>query len=233
MIDDYPELSNDNSIAFKQLEAEFRKTFAQNADPEDNSWYSEALDYMSQTLAAAKALDISALSMYDTPNEIDPNHYYQFRRDVDSILVQIRVHYSRRAQEMSVGFNAAQKTKIHRCVCKIRKTIEESSVQVAKREKLFEIISMLSKEVDQPRTRFERFTDVARGLAGVSKEFEEEGARPWWKWFHSMMGIVHDAKENEQLQIPQSLEPKLIEAPRKALPKPKPKTNDFDDEIPF
>ena len=102
-------------------------------------------------------------------------------------------------------------------------------MSVAKKEKLFEIISKLTLEVDKPRTRFERFTDFARGLASVSREFEEEGMEPWRKWFQPMMGVIDDAKEAEQGQLPKPLEPKKIEGPRKLLSEPK--VN--DDEIPF
>ena len=227
MIEDYPELPDDNLLAFKQLEAEYRETFEKNWQTNEELWHSEVLHYMSQTIAAAKTLGIDALSDYNTPNDVNQNQYSQFRRDVDSILVQIRIHYSRRAKELSVGFTKTQKHRIHKLVDKIRKTIEESSVQIAKKEKLFEIISKLTKEVDKPRTGFERFADFARGLASVLNEMDEMNV---WQPFKMIMGVVNDAKESEQLKIPQPIDPKLIEAPKKALPDPKTRDN---DEIPF
>ncbi|UWR04360.1 hypothetical protein K3740_06675 [Ruegeria conchae] len=229
MIEDFPELSDDNYIAFMQLEAEFRTKFEKETGDEQGQWEYEAGDYMNRTIAAAKALDIDALSAYETTAEIDFARFNLFRRDVDNILIQMRVHHSRRSKAMSVGFTAEQKTKIHALVQKMRTAIEDSSAQVDKKEKLFKIIAKLSEEVDKPRTGLERFGDLARGLASVSRDVEEEGARPWWKWYQLAMGVVDDAKEAEP-QLPKPVEPKQIEPPRKELPKPK--TID-DDEIPF
>lgn len=235
MVDDIPELSDDNYIAFMQLEAEFRAQFDSISEEPNASWEYASADYMNKTLAAATALDIDALAAYEVTASLDYDKFTMFRRDVDNILIQMRIHHSRRSKALSVGFTTEQKTKIHALVSKIRETIEASSAHVDKKEKLFGIISKLSEEVDKPRTGMERFGDLARGLAGISRDVEEEGAEPWWKWFKALLGVVDDAKEAEP-KLPKPPEVKRIEPPRKQLPKPDSKGDyggGYDDEIPF
>ena len=75
-----------------------------------------------------------------------------------------------------------------------------------------------------------RFGDLARGLAGISKDVAEEGAEPWWKWAKLIFGEVNEAKDAEP-QLPKPNEVKRIEPPRKELPKPL--DRNLDDEVPF
>lgn len=233
MIEQYPEIPDDDYIAFMQLESEFRREFEENLKEEGPNFNYCAADYMNKTLAAAKALDIDALSIYEVNTRNRQNFsdlFTDFQRDVDNIIVQMRIHYSRRSRALSVGLTSAQKTKIHTLIEKIRREVESSTASIPKKEKLFEIIAKLSEEVDKPRTGLERFGDLARGLSGISKDVSREGAEPWWKWFKAAMGIVDEAKEAEP-KLPKPQEIKRIEPPRKQLPKPT--GSDPDDEIPF
>lgn len=113
---------------------------------------------------------------------------------------------------------------------KIRQLVESFDAVVSKKEKLFDILATLAKEVSKSKTKFERFADLARALAGLSRDVEKDGTEPWWPWFKVIMGVVDDAKEAEP-QLPKPPEIKRIEPPRKELPKPS--RSDFDDEIPF
>ena len=127
---------------------------------------------------------------------------------------------------LSAGFSEAQKTKLHALIEKMRSEVDQSGAHQDKKDKIFNILSILAKEVSKDRTGFGRFADLARALAGLSKEVEQEGAQPWWKWFKLAMGVVDDAKEKEPA-LPAPEEPKRIEPPKKQLPKPD------NDEIPF
>ena len=76
---------------------------------------------------------------------------------------------------MSVGLTETQKSKIHHFIEKIRGEVEESTAPDSKKEKLFDILGQLAKEVSKARTRYERFADLARSLAGLSGDIEREG----------------------------------------------------------
>jgi len=234
-MDYYDDLPEDTFDAFLHLEAEFRKELQEKIEHSDSNgnYTYDAADYMNKTLAAANFLEIGALTAYeiDTRNSSHFDATFtSFKRDVDKIIVQIRIMKSRRKGGMSVGLSSEQKTKIHALIGKIRDAIESSAATVPKKEKLFSILTRLAEEVDKHRTGFERFGDLARGLSGISREVAEEGAEPWWKWFKALMGVVDEAKESEP-QLPKLPETKRIEPPRKQLPKPK--GAEFDDEIPF
>lgn len=228
----YDDLPEDDHSAFMYLEAEYRRAFEGKIGEPDTNFEYLAADYMNQTLAAAKALNIEALSLYVVEQSRRDFHnvFIAFKRDVDSIVVQMRIHNSRRAKAMSVGLTVEQKTKIHALIEKIRSEIESSGANADKKEKLYAILANLAEEVSKARSGLERFGDLARGLAGISKDVEREGAQPWWKWFKLLLGVVDDAKEAEP-QLPKPPEVRKIESPRKELPKPN--RPDLDDEIPF
>lgn len=233
MTEDFPELPEDDLLAFMHLEAEFRKEYDGKVSDQDRNWAFDAADYMNKTLAAAKALGLGALSHHEVMHHDSRNfaeNFWIFLRDVDNVLIQIRVQGSRRAKGNSVGLTEEQKTKIHALIEKIRQAVEKSSAEVAKKERLFNILANLAKEVSKPRTALARVGDLARGLAGISKDVAEEGAEPWWKWAKLIFGEVDEAKEKEP-QLPKPEEIKRIEPPRKELPKPD--SSSLDDEIPF
>jgi len=229
---EYDGLSEDNQIAFLQLEQNFRKTFEEAIDQSDSSYAYHASNYMNHTIAAAKALGIDALSRYETISDTAAGFSYKFdsfKQDVDHVLVQMRIANSRRSRAFSVGLTSAQKTKIHGLAAKIRSEVEQSSASLEKKERLFKILADLSLEVDKPRTKFERLGDLARALSGLSKDVAED-QEGWWKWFKALMGIIDEAKEAEP-PLPKPTEVKKIEPPRKNLPKPD--QSNLDDEIPF
>ncbi|MFD3192038.1 hypothetical protein ACFMPD_17515, partial [Sedimentitalea sp. HM32M-2] len=185
MDEDFPDLPDDDNLAFMKLEAEFRSEYQSATEDQSGNWEFEAADYMNKTLAAAKALNVEALNNYSAAQHNSRGFgetFWLFFRDVDNVIIQMRIHGSRRSKLNSVGFTEDQKNKIHALIEKIRTAVEKSSAQVSKKEKVFDILGALAKEVSKPRTALARFGDLARGLAGVSKDVAEEGAEPWWKW---------------------------------------------------
>lgn len=237
-MDQYEELSGDDHIAFLQLENAFRREMESAAELSNSSWTYATADYMNKTLAAASALNIEALSNFSVNTRDGDAHqedFNDFLRAVDNIIVQMRIANSRRQSSMTVGLTEAQKDKIHHFIEKIRSEVEASTAPDTKKDKLFDILSDLSREVSKSRTNYERFADLARSLAGLSGDIEREGARPWWPWFEKVMGLLDDAKEAEP-QLPKPTEIKKIEPPRKGPSKPDGgygDERDLDDEIPF
>lgn len=230
----YEELSEDDHVAFLQIEKEFRGQMDIMLEERNGDWDHITAEYMNKTLAAASALNIDALDGFSV-NTRDADEHREnvgdFIRAVDSIIVQMRIMNSRARNSMTVGLTEAQKTKIHRLIEKIRAEVEGSSTPEGKKDKLFDILNNLAKEVSKNRTRYERFADLARSLAGLSGDVEREGARPWWPWFEKIMGLINDAKEAEP-QLPKPPDIKRIDPPRRELPKPS-GGRDLDDEIPF
>lgn len=222
MTDYFDELPSDPEAAFIFLEARFRADLDQIA-PSDVSDF-DLQTYISQTLGAAEALGINALSAYQGI-VIDQIEYAPFQHTVTKLITQLHIRSSVNRRMLSAGFTEEQKTKLHALIEKIRGEVDQSDAHQDKKDKIFNILSILAKEVSKDRTGFGRFADLARALAGLSKEVEKEGAQPWWKWFNLAMGVVDDAKEKEPA-LPAPEEPKCIEPPKKQLPKP-------DDETPF
>ena len=229
-MDPYENLSEDNHVAFLQLEKEFRNELEMAQEDRNSNWSYITADYMNKTLAAADALDVDALSGFSVNTRDDNEHsenFNDFLRAVDNVIIQMRIVNSRNRNAMSVGLTEAQKTKVHHFIEKIRGEVESSSAPDAKKEKLYDILAKLA--------RYERFADLARSLAGLSADVEREGARPWWPWFEKIMGLLDAAKEAEP-RLPKPPEIKKIEPPRKELSKPEGgygSGRDLDDEIPF
>jgi hypothetical protein len=233
LTDPYEVLSDDNHVAFLQLEREFRIEMEAAQEDRNSDWSEVTANYMNNTKAAAEALEIDALENFAINTRHFGDHrdnFNDFLRAVNSVIVQMRVANARSRKAMSVGLSEVQKTKIHHLIEKIRGEVEQSNSSDPKKEKIFDILSLLGKEVSKDRTRYERFADLARSLAGLSGDIEREGARPWWPWFEKIMGLIDDAKESEP-QLPKPPEIKKIEAPRKELPKPG--NRDLNGDIPF
>lgn len=238
----YDDLSEDNFIAFMQLEREFRLHFETETE-QGNNWDWYAPDYMNKVLAAAKQFEIDALSNYAVPygSKLDYEIFSTFLRDVDHVIVQMRIMHSRRVGRLKVGLSQEQKTRLHGYVARMRREIEKSLASDQKKDAILDILTKLDAEISKDRTAYDRFADLARNLAGLSREVAEEGAEPWWKWFKLAAGVVDEAKDQEP-KLPPTKDVKQISAPRKQLPKPSENSGygngggrrtDLDDEIPF
>lgn len=235
----YENLPEDDHVAFLQLEREFRNELEEMQENPNANWHYMTADYMNKTLAAANALGVDALSGFSVNTRDSNEHtdnFNDFLRAVDNVIIQMRIANSRTRNAMSVGLTEAQKTKIHHFIEKIRAEVETSTASNQKKENLYDILARLAQEISKDRTRYEKFADLARSLAGLSADVEREGARPWWPWFEKIMGLLDDAKEAEP-KLPKPPEIKKIEPPRKELPKPDAGYanggKNLDDEIPF
>lgn len=233
----YDNLPEDPQLAFVQLEIHFRKEAQHRIEQSDqgNEINEYQLQYINQVTVAARALGIEQLSAYEVP--FNDNQmwelYTRFRTDVENLVIEIRIHHSRRKRQFSVALEEPQKQRIRHYIDQIRQTVEESDCSQDKKDAVYKKLAELTLEIDRDRTRFEIVADGIRKLARLSGDVEREGAEPWWKWVKLVLSVVDDAKENEKgRSLPAPEEQKKLEAPRKDLPKPD-SARDLDDEIPF
>lgn len=236
-MDHFEDLPENDDLAFLALEREFRTKYEMETSENNNGWEYSARDYVNKTQATAVALSIGGLSPSITPKLKSENfhdEFWAFIREVDGVIIHIKISNSKRRRPMSVGLSAEQKAKLIGYIEKIRREVEKSDAVVGKKERIFEILGTLLVEIGKDRTRLEGFVDLSRTLAGVSKNFAEEGLEPWWKWVKAAFGIVDEAKQAEPM-LPKPEEQKRIEAPRKELTKSSESRSDQtdDDEIPF
>ena len=147
-MDPYENLSEDDHVAFLQLEKEFRNEMEMAQEDRNSNWAYHTADYTNKTLAAADTLGIEALSGFSVNTRNDNEHienFNDFLRAVDNIIVQMRIMNSRTRNAMSVGLTEAQKTKIHHFIERIRGEDEISTAPDAKKEKLYDILAKLAK----------------------------------------------------------------------------------------
>ena len=220
-------IPEDAPSAFVYLESVFRTDFENSIDAPNSNYEYYAVVYVNKVYAAALELDVEEiLEVKPTAiiRKFDHSEFEYFRRTVDAYIVRMSIRRSRSYRELSVGLSPIQKEKIHKLTARIRAEVDSSEASNEKKEAIFSILSKLALEVDQQRTKFGRFTDLMRGLVGISKETAEEGVAPWIKLMMQILGVVDDAKEAEP-RLPKPEEIKRIEPPREIK-------ND-DDVIPF
>lgn len=233
----YDDLPDDPQLAFAHLENHFREEAQTKIEQSDQGQEitEYQLQYINRVTAAARALGIDQLAAYEVPfNETNLwKIYSRFRTDVENLVIQIRIHHSRRKRQFSVALEGAQKQRIHHYIEQIRQLVTDSNCSQDKKDKVFKKLAELALEIDRDRTRFEIVADSIRKIAKLSGDVERDGAEPWWKWVKLIFGVVDDAKEKEpDSSLPAPEERKKLEAPRKQIPAPK-KGADLDDEIPF
>jgi len=194
MMNPYDDLSDDNFIAFLQLEREFREAF-ENQMEGGNNWEWHAPDYMNKVLAAAAEFEIDALKDHVVPEgkALDYDGFSTFQRDVEHVIVRMRIQLARRANSMRAALNSEQKAKLHGYVTKMRSEIDVSLASTGKKEAIFDLLAKLDAEIDKDRTGYERIGDLARHLAGLSGVVANDGAEPWWKWFKLFAGVIDEA----------------------------------------
>jgi hypothetical protein len=132
----------------------------------------------------------------------------------------------------SVALAPSEKTHLRAYADKIKDIIDKSSLQPAKKERLFDKINAFIAELDKDRTLLQKFNDVVLSLAHTGGEAAEE-LEPAWKWVKLAAAILGVRQEMEQTKLPAP--PKRIEPPKRRLPPPREKVGHFDmnDEIPF
>jgi hypothetical protein len=228
-------LPENPEAAFVYLVHRFRAKFEEATVDSDNgdAVAFHKMTYLNEVIAAAKALDIPGVQNYEIPE--NENHIWDFarivERDVEQLIVQIKINQSRDRHTYSVALSAAEKAKARHYVEKIKELVDAADCLAEKKDAIYKKLNELLTEIDRYRTRFEVVTEKIRTLARLSGEVERAGAEPWWRWVRLFFGVVDAAKEDESSRpLPKPTERKRLESPRKSLPTP---SNSFDDEVPF
>ncbi|WP_375572817.1 hypothetical protein ABWH92_05310 [Ahrensia marina] len=237
MDDIYDDLPDNPQLAFAKLESHYRQMAQDRIERSEQGGEIREyqLEYINQVIAAATACEIHELAAYEVPNdERDLWQYYtRLKRDVENLVIQIRIRGGRRNRRYSVALDGPQKERIHFYISQIREAVAASDISGDKKDAVFKKLAELGLEIDRDRTRFDRVADSIQKLGSLSKSTEQEVAAPWWRWVALFFGVVDEAKEREQQQsLPSPEERKKLEPPRRQLPQPN-RSDDIDDDIPF
>jgi hypothetical protein len=225
-------------MAFVRLERKFRAAYERNVEGSDsNGAYNHyTSEYMNHTVAAAKALGLDILSEFEIPSP-DGGDVYEtykiFRQEVDHFSVQIQIAHIRSGPKNSVALDSSEKKHLRAYADKIKDIIDKSTIQTAKKERLFDKINAFITELDRDRTPLQKFTDIVMTLSVTGADAAEE-LEPTWKWVKLAAAILGVRQETEQTKLPAP--PKKLEGPKRQLAPPKKgdsSRRNMDDEIPF
>jgi hypothetical protein len=239
--DKFSDLPAEPELAFVQLEREFRNDLTNSLEASESGNASDTyyLEYMNNTLAAARALNLDILKGWEVPSSDRQlwDAYRRFKSDVDHYTIQIRIHHSRRARGYSVALDSVTKQKIRHHLNQIKEVVDRLEVSPAKQEALYAKINALSEEVDRDRTKFEALAALSIEVASTGGEAARQ-LNPIREWIDSiarLVGLAKDA-ENARPTLPAPGERKRLEPPRRQLQGPEQLRvpgPDLDDEIPF
>jgi hypothetical protein len=107
--DELLDLPEDPELAFVECERKFREIAFKRLEQSDSYDASKSymLEYISNVVAAANALDCEYFDKYGIPTLADDIRpfYEQFLLDVSHLALQIRMRYARRIKRYSVALD--------------------------------------------------------------------------------------------------------------------------------
>jgi hypothetical protein len=231
--DPYEELPEDPEAAFLRLEAHFRadcdsRLAEAGRDERHDVIY---VDYIAQVLAAITELGLEAEFKSEVPSieNVDFNTYLNFNKDVMHYRTMLRIRRSLRSQGYSVQFDDNAKRKIHHHLDQVLEIFNKLEVEDTKREKLIDRLNDLQNEVNQRRTRFDRFAALTIEVSSVVGEAVEKSKL--LEILDAIGRVFWGAQTERQKQLPGPRDPKTLEPP-KPKPSQESKPRD-DDDIPF
>ncbi len=230
----YDSLPTDPEQAFLILEQVFREECENNIrrlrDDENPSIHH--VDYIAQVIGAIAELGLEANFSTDVPliEDVSPNTYLNFSKDVKNYCTRLQIRYGRRVQGFSVRFDTAAKATIHNYITKIREVVQKLEVDVPKKEALLKRLTRFAEEVDSDRTRLEAFGEVVLSVSSIAGQAAEK-LEPIRRWVDSIGNLINGAREVEQAtkQLPPVKLPKRIEVQKQSPSF----ARDLDDEVPF
>jgi hypothetical protein len=232
-VDPFDDLPDDPEDAFLVLEDHFRQecdTALRNASQDDRTDVIHVA-YISQVLGAITALGLEAEFKSEIPSieNVSYNTYLDFNKDVMHYRTVLRIRKSQRRQGYSVQFNETAKRKIHHHLDQVLEIFNKLEVEDKKREKLISRLNDLQSEVNQPRTRFDRFAALSMEVSGVVGDVAERSKVI--EILDAIARVFWGAQTEKQRQLPAPRQPKTIEPPKPRIEPRKP--SDMDDDIPF
>lgn len=230
--DPYHDLPEDPEAAFLRLEAHFKNECQQRLRETDSGDRTDVVyvDYIAQVLAAINALDLEAEFKTQVPSieDVDYNTYLNFNKDVMHYCTMLKIRNGKRTQGYSVQFDETARRKIHHHLQQVQDIFDKLEVDEKKRAKLASRLSELQREVDQPRTRFDRLAALLIEASSVVGEVVDK--TKILELLDSISRVFWGAQTEAQKQLPPPEKPKSIEPPKFT---PREKKVSFDDDIPF
>jgi hypothetical protein len=227
--DPFEGLPDDPEDAFLVLEEHFRDEcdLALKNSGRDDRTDVIYVAYISQVLAAITALGLEAEFKSEVPSieNVSYNSYLDFNKDVIHYRTMLRIRRSQRRQGYSVQFDETAKRKIRHHLEQVLEIFNKLEVDDRKREKLIEKLDDLRSEVNQHRTRFDRFAALTIEVASVVGEAVDKSKL--LELLDSVGRVFWGAQTEKQKQLPAPKQPKL-EPPKPKIDPPK-----ADDDIPF
>jgi hypothetical protein len=234
-VDPYEDLPDDPELAFLKLEAYFRARCDRLLEKADQNERTDIIyvDYIAQVLAAISALGLQGEFKSEVPSieDVDFNTYLNFNKDVMHYRTILRIRNSQRAAGYSVQFDDMAKRKIHHHLEQVLDIINKLEVEDTKRERLIDRLNDLQNEVNQPRTRFDRFAAFTIEVSSVVGEAVDKSKL--LELLDAVGRVFWGAQTDKQKQLPAPKQPKHLEPPRPKIEPPKNSAQDMDDDIPF
>ena len=159
------------------------------------------------------------------------NTYLDFNKDVMHYRTVLRIRKSQRRQGYSVQFDETAKRKVHHHLDQVLEIFNKLEVEDGKREKLISRLNDLQSEVNQPRTRFDRFAALSMEVSGVVGDTVERSKVI--EILDAIARVFWGAQTEKQKQLPSPKQPKTIEPPRPKIGTAKAPLSEMDDDIPF
>ena len=189
------------------------------------------MEFVSDVLGAAKALNIAEMIDWELPDPDDENLSYYFRRFSMATLhfvTEARLRNRMEDEPYSVGLDETGKRKIRHFVEQIKLAIEGACLPPEKHDSLMQKLNLFAREVDKARTGMQQFAAVYLAVCSTIGEGFEK-LEPARRWIDSTANLMGKVKGVEEIALPKPSAPtkKAISGPRETF------NQDLDDEIPF
>jgi hypothetical protein len=231
--DPFEDLPDDPEDAFLRLEEHFRQqcdSALRDAGQDERTDVIQVA-YISQVLGAITALGLQGEFKSEVPSieDVNYNTYLDFNKDVMHYRTVLRIRKSLRTQGYSVQFDETAKRKVHHHLDQVLEIFNKLEIEDRKREKLISRLNELQSEVNQPRTRFDRFAALSMEVSGVVGDAIERSKVI--EIMDAIGRVFWGAQTEKQKQLPAPQQPKTIEPPKPRAATRVP--SDMDDDIPF
>ncbi len=232
-LDPYEDLPDDPEEAFLKLEAHFhaecdRRLKAATQDDRTDVIY---VDYIAQVLGAINALELQGEFKSEVPSieDVSFNTYLNFNKDVMHYRTMLRIRRSQRDQGYSVQFDETARRKVHHHLDQVLEIFQKLDIDDPKREKLISRLNELQSEVNQRRTRFDRFAALTMEVSGMVGDAVER--TKIIDILDAIGRVFWGSQTEKQKQLPAPKQ-KKIEPPKPKVEERK-QPSEMDDDIPF
>jgi hypothetical protein len=230
--DPFEDLPDDPEAAFLILEEHFREECDVQLREAGQDTRTDVIHvaYIAQVLGAITALGLEAEFRSEVPSieNVTYNTYLDFNKDVMHYRTMLRIRRGQRRQGYSVQFDDNARRKVHHHLDQVLEIFNKLEVEDTKREKLISRLNDLQAEVNQPRTRFDRFAALSIEVSNVVGDMIDK--TKVLDLLDAVARVFWGAQTERQKQLPPPSRPR-IEPPKPKIDSRK--SSDMDDDIPF